>query len=261
MELKCTIYEKEKNIATITINRPDKRNALNRESREDLIQILEDVRSDKNIRVLILTGAGEKAFISGSDITELKELSPLQMQEFMTTIGQQLYTDFENLDIPLIAKINGFCLGAGLELAMCCDLRIASVNAKLGQPELNLGILPGGGGTQRLPRLVGVGKAKELIYSGDLIDAKEAERIGLVNKVVPLDKLDETAKELAGKITSKSPITIKLAKKAINKGMQAPLDVGLGYEVGAQCLSFSTEDHLEGLNAFLEKRPAKFTGK
>ena len=178
MELKCTIYKKEKNIATITINRPDKRNALNRESREDLIQILEDVRSDKNIRVLILTGAGEKAFISGSDITELKELSPLQMQEFMTTIGQQLYTDFENLDIPLIAKINGFCLGAGLELAMCCDLRIASENAKLGQPELNLGILPGGGGTQRLPRLVGVGKAKELIYSGDLIDAKEEERIG-----------------------------------------------------------------------------------
>jgi len=261
MELKCTIYEKEENIATITINRPDKRNALNKESREELIQILEDVRLDKNIRVLILAGAGEKAFISGSDINELKELSPLQMQEFMATIGQQLYTDFENLDIPLIAKINGFCLGAGLELAMCCDLRIASENAKLGQPELNLGILPGGGGTQRLPRLVGVGKAKELIYTGDLIDAKEAERIGLVNKVVPLDKLDEATKELADKITAKSPITIKLAKKAINKGMQAPLDVGLGYEVGVQCLSFSTEDHLEGLNAFLEKRPAKFTGK
>ncbi len=261
MELKCVIYKKEEGIATLTINRSEVRNALNRQVRKELLQILQEVRTDKDIRVLILTGAGDKAFISGSDITELRELSPLQMQEFMATIGQQLYTDFENLEMPLIARINGFCLGAGLELAMSCDLRVASENARFGQPEINLGIIPGGGGTQRLPRLVGLAKAKELIYSGDLIDAKEAERIGLVNKVVPFDKLDEAVKDLTRKIASKSPIAIKLAKKAINKGMQASLDVGLACEVGAQCLCFSSEDHLEGLNAFLEKRTPKFTGK
>lgn len=261
MELKCVTYKKEEGIATVTINRPEVRNALNRLTRKELLQILQEVRTDKDISVLILTGAGDKAFISGSDITELRELSPLQMQEFMATIGQQLYTDFENLEMPSIARINGFCLGAGLELAMCCDLRVASENARFGQPEVNLGIIPSGGGTQRLPRLVGLAKAKELIYTGDLIDAKEAERIGLVNKVVPLDKLDETVKDLARKIVGKSPIIIKIAKKAINKGMQASLDVGLAYEAGAQCLCFTTKDHTEGLNAFLEKRPPKFTGE
>jgi len=261
MDLKYTIYQKEENIATITINRPDKRNALNRGTRRELRSILEDVVADKSLRVLIITGAGDKSFISGSDISELKELSPLGMQEFMATLGQQLYTDFENLDIPVIAMINGFALGAGLELAMACDLRIASENARFGQPEVLLGIIPGGGGTQRLPRLVGMTKAKELIYTGDLIDVREAERIGLVNKVVPLDKLEETTKELARKIASKSPVTIKIAKAAMNKGIQATLDIGLAYEAAAECLCFTSEDHMEGFNAFLEKRAAKFQGK
>jgi len=261
MNLRCTLYQKEDCIATITINRPDKRNALNRETRQELRSILEDVIADKSLRCLIITGAGDKAFISGSDINELKEFSPLGLKEFMATLGQQLYTDFENLDIPVIAMINGAALGAGLELAMTCDLRIAAENARFGQPEVLLGIIPSGGGTQRLPKLVGVTKAKELIYTGDLIDAWEAERIGLVNKVVPLNKLEETTKELASKIASKSPITVKAAKLAVNKGIQAPLDIGLAYEAAIQCLCFTSEDHIEGLNAFLEKREAKFKGK
>ena len=261
MNLKCTIYQKENGIATITINRPDRRNALNREARKELRSILEDVTADKSIRVVIITGAGDRSFISGSDINELRELSPLEMQEFMSTLGQQLYTDFEKLDIPVIAMINGSALGAGLELAMACDIRIASENARFGQPEVLLGIIPGGEGTQRLPRLVGMTKAKELVYTGDLIDAREAERIGLLNKVVPLDKLEETTKELASKIASKSPVTIKMAKMAMNKGIQAPLDIALAYEAAAECLCFTTEDHREGFDAFLEKREAKFKGK
>jgi enoyl-CoA hydratase len=261
MDLRCTLYQKEGSIATITINRPDKRNALNRETRRELRSILDDVAADKELKCLIVTGAGDKAFISGSDINELREYSPLELNEFMATLGQQLYNSFENLEIPVLAMINGAALGAGLEIAMTCDLRIAAENAKFGQPEIFLGIIPSGGGTQRLPRLVGMTKAKELIYTGDLIDAREAERIGLVNKVVPLDKLKETTKELAAKIVSKSPITIKAAKLAMNKGTQFPLDIGLAYEAAIQCLCFTSEDHLEGLNAFLEKREAKFKGK
>ncbi|MFC2045406.1 enoyl-CoA hydratase/isomerase family protein [Chloroflexota bacterium] len=261
MDLRCTLYQKEDSIATITINRPDKRNALNRETRRELRRILDDVVADKNLRCLIITGAGDKAFISGSDINELKEYSPIELKEFMATLGQQLYTDFENLDIPVIAMINGAALGAGLELAMTCDLRIAAENARFGQPEILLGIIPSGGGTQRLPRLVGMTKAKELIYTGDFIDAWEAERIGLVNKVVPLNELEETTKQLASKIVNKSPVTIKAAKLVMNKGTQSPLDIGLAYEAAIQCLCFTSEDYLEGLNAFLEKREAKFKGK
>lgn len=261
MELKNTIYTKEEGIATIVINRPDKANAVNRDTRRELRSILEDIKADSSIRVLIVTGAGDKFFMSGSDLTDLKELSPLDMYNFMTTIGQQLYTDFESLDIPVIAMVNGLAYGLGTEFALACDIRIASENARFGQPEISLGFIPGGGGTQRLAKLVGIGRAKELIYTGGTIDAKEAERIGLVNKVVPKDKLEETVKELAQKIASKSPVAIKIAKKAMNKGTQAGLDVGLALEVLAECLCFTTEDHKEGITAFLEKRAPKFTGK
>ncbi|HEX76807.1 MAG TPA: crotonase [Dehalococcoidia bacterium] len=258
MDLQNTIFEREDNIAIITVNRPDKRNALNKDVRRELRAILEEVKADPRIKVLVITGAGDKAFIAGSDIAELKEMSPLDFHRFAATLGQQLYTDFENLEIPVIAMINGFALGAGLELAMACDIRVAAEGARLGQPEILLGIIPAGGGTQRLTRLVGAGKARELIYTGDMIDAAEAERIGLVNKVVPAAELRPTVMELARKIASRSGVAIRLAKKAINKGANGPLELGLAYEAAMQCLAFTSEDHAEGLGAFLEKRQPEF---
>lgn len=261
MNFKNILFEKTEGIATITINRPEKRNALNKETRLELREILEELKRDQEIRVAILTGAGDKAFISGADISELREMTPLDMYNFLTTLGQQLYTDFENLDIPVIAMINGFCLGGGCELAIACDIRIAADTAKFGLPEAILGIIPGGGATQRLPRLIGIGKTKELIFTGNLIDAKEAERIGLVNKVVPLEKLKEEVTNLAKNIVEKSPIALRMAKKAINRNTESTLDMGLVYEQMVQCLCFSTEDRKEGMNAFFEKRKPIFYGK
>jgi enoyl-CoA hydratase len=261
MSFKNILFEKAEGIATIAINRPEKRNALNRETRLELREILAELKTDTDIRVAILTGAGDKAFISGSDIGELKEMTALEMYNFMSTLAQQLYTDFGNLDIPVIAMINGFCLGGGCELAIACDIRIAADTAKFGQPEVLLGIIPGGGATQRLPRVIGAAKAKELIFTGSLIDAKEAERIGLVNKVVPCERLKEEVMNLAKNIAEKSPITIRLAKKAINKSNESTLDMGLAYEAMVECLCFSTEDRKEGMNAFFEKRKPVFSGK
>lgn len=258
MELKHTLFEKEGNVAVITVNRPDKRNALNKDVRLELRAILEEVKADPRIKVLVVTGVGDKAFIAGSDIGQLKEMNPLDYAQYSATLGQQLYTDFENLDIPVIAMINGFALGAGLELALACDIRIAAEGAKLGLPEILLGIIPGGGGTQRLSRLVGAGRAKEMIYTGDLIAAAEAERIGLVNRVVPASELRSTVMALAQKIASRSKVAMKLAKKAINKGAGCTLEQGLDYESALQCLAFTSEDHTEGLGAFLEKRPPQF---
>ena len=260
MEFKNIIYAKEKGIARITINRPEVRNALNRATRSELSYAIEEIEKDKDIRVVIITGAGDKAFISGADITEFKEATPITIQEYTSTLGQELYNRIEDISIPVIAMINGFCLGGGLELAMCCDIRIASENAKFGQPEIKVGFIPGGGGTQRLPRLVGWGKAKELIYTGQIIDAVEAERIGLVEKVVPQDKLEEEVNQLAESITSKSPLIIKLAKKTINRGMYTDLAAGLNCERLTFALCFATEDRKEGINAFLEKRSPEFKG-
>ena len=172
-----------------------------------------------------------------------------------------LFADIENARVPFIAMISGYCLGGGCELAMCCDIRIASENARFGQPEINIGIFPGAGGTQRLPRLIGWGRAKELVYTGKMIDAGEAERVGLVNRVVPQDQLEETVNELAETIASKSPVTISLIKKTMNRGMYSDLAAGLDCEKTNFCLCFTTEDHLEGINAFLEKRPPEFKGK
>ena len=261
MSFENIIYGKEKGIARITINRPEKRNALNQAVRLELQQALRDIEEDDNIRVAIVTGAGDKAFIGGADITELKEMTPIACEARASTLGQQLYTDIENLRVPVIAMINGFCLGGGCEIAMCCDIRVASENARLGQPEINIGIFPGGGGTQRLPRLVGWGKAKELLYTGRIIDAAEAERIGLVDKVVPPDELESTVTELAETIASKSPVIIRLLKKAITRGMYSNLPDGLAYDKSTFSLCFATEDHYEGITAFLEKRQPEFKGK
>ena len=261
MEFKSIIYAKEKGIAKITINRPEARNTLNTTVRQDIKNAIQDVERDKGIKVAIITGVGEKAFISGADIADLKEMNPVSIEEHASTIGQQLYTDIENLRVPVIARINGFCLGGGCELAMACDIRIASENARFGQPEINIGIFPGGGGTQRLPRLVGWGRAKELIYTGRIIDAAEAERIGLADKVVPLDKLDEAVNELAETIASKSPLIISLIKKVINRGMYADLAAGLSCEKANFSLCFATKDHEEGIIAFLEKRKPEFKGE
>lgn len=261
MEFKNLLYTKENSIAKVAINRPDVRNALNLATRRELREVLRDIESDENVRVLIITGAGDKAFIGGADVSELKQLNPVAAEAYASTLGAQLYADIENLRVPVIAMINGFCLGGGCELAMCCDIRIASETAKLGQPEINLGIFPGGGGTQRLPRLVGWGRAKELMFTGRLVDAAEAGRIGLVDKVVPPDKLDSTVKEIADAIASKSPLIMKLLKKSINKGMYSDMGAGLGYEKANWSLCFGTADSMEGLSAFLEKRKAEFKGK
>jgi len=261
MNLDNVTYEVKEDIGTITINRPQKKNALNRATRMELRKLLEEIRSSKELRILIITGAGQDAFIAGADIPEMKEMNQWDMMDNLSTLSQQLYTDFGNLEIPVIAMINGYCFGGGLELALACDIRIASEDASFGQPEIRLGIMPGGGATQRLPGLVGPAIAKELMFTGRIIDAQEALRIGLVNRVVPKDKLKEAIWELARDIAKKSPIALKLIKRSVNRGGQAPSDVGLAYEALAECLCFTTEDHEEGLSAFLEKRKPNFRGK
>jgi enoyl-CoA hydratase len=263
MEFQNIIYTKDgdKKTAKITINRPEVRNALNRAARREIWIAMEDLEKDENVRVLIITGVGDKAFISGMDITELTTATPVEIEEFVCTLGQQLYQDLENLDIPLIAMINGYCLAGGGELAMACDIRIASEKAKFGFPEINVGIFPGGGATQRLPRLIGVGKAKELMYNGMMIDAVEAERIGFVNRVVPHDKPEETVDQIAEAIVNKSPIIIKYLKKATTRGMYTDLAASLAFEKTQWALCFATEDHHEGISAFLQKRKPEFKGK
>ena len=263
MEFQNIIYtkEKDKKTAKIAINRPEVRNALNKAARREIRIAMEDLKKDENVRALIITGAGDKAFMSGMDITELATASPVEIEESVSTLGQQLYQDLENLDIPLIAMINGYCLAGGGELALACDIRIGSEMAKFGFPEINVGIFPGGGATQRLPRLIGAGWAKELMYTGRMIDAAEAERIGFVNRVVPHDKLEETVNEIAEAIVSKSPIIIKYLRKAITRGMYTNLAAGLAFEKTQWALCFATEDHNEGISAFLNKKKPEFKGR
>ncbi|MCL1941352.1 MAG: enoyl-CoA hydratase-related protein [Synergistaceae bacterium] len=252
------LTEKNGYIGTITVNRPDVRNALNKEAWLELRGAFTALDRDDEIRAIILTGAGEKAFIAGADLTVLKTRSSV---ETFYGVNQQIVTDIEMVSKPTIAMINGYCLGGGLEVAMACDIRIASDDAKLGQTELNVGILPGCGGTQRLARYVGLGKAKELIFTGKLISAQEAEQLGLVNCVVPKSELLAKTLEMVQAIAAKSPIIVKIAKLVINRGAESDLASGLQAELLAQSLAFSTEDHLEGINAFLEKREPKFNGK
>jgi enoyl-CoA hydratase len=249
------ICEKEENIAIITFNRPDAMNALNNQTRAEFREAIATVAADDQIKVVILTGNG-KAFVAGSDIKEFNQTTPYVAHN-INRLGEMV----EKLEKPVIAAVNGFCLGGGNEIAMGCDIIIASDKARFGQTEINIGIIPGGGGTQRLPRLIGVCRAKELIYTGDIIGADEAYRLGLVNRVVPPDQLMPTAKELAKKIAAKSAAALRLAKTAINRGMQTNLESGLKYEYELYSLALSLEDKTEGVNAFLEKRAAKFIGR
>lgn len=255
MTLESIIFEKDEGIAIITFNRPEVMNALNNQTRAEFGNVMSAVSADAEVTVVILTGTG-KAFVAGSDIKELSQTTPFSAHN-ITRLGSLV----ENLEKPVIAAVNGFCLGGGCEIAMACDLIIASDKARFGLPEINLGLIPGGGGTQRLPRLVGSCRAKELIFTGDVIGADEAERIGLVNRVVPADELMTTAKEMAKRIASKSQAALRLAKQAINKGMQTSLEAGLDYEREMYSLALTLEDKEEGVAAFIEKRKPRFKGR
>ncbi len=260
MSFKNIIYEKKDNIAIITINRPHVLNALNRDTLLEMLSALTDVEKDPNIRALVITGAGDKAFCAGADVKEFKDKPLVELLEFME-LGHKVCTMIENLSKPVIAAVNGYALGGGLELAIACDFIIASTNAKLGQPEINLGIMPGWGATQRLVRLIGLRKAKELILLGEMISAEEALQIGLVNKVVPLERLKDEAFKLAKKLIEKSPIALKFAKHAINAALKTTLPEGLDYERMSFIALYSSEDAQEGIKAFLEKRKPVWKGR
>ena len=253
------LVERRDRVAIITINRPEKRNALNIQTRAEGAAVLDELRDDDSIRVVIFTGAGDKAFIAGADIAEFAERTSLQQRAIMLERG--LFNAIDTFPKPVIAMVNGYCLGGGCELALACDIRIASDTASFGQPEINLGIIPGGGGTQRLPRLVGEGKAMEMILSGEIINAQEAFRCGLVNQVVPADHLEPKTMEVANRIAEKSPIALRLAKEAVKLASRSNLDEGLRREVDLFALCFSSEDKDEGVKAFLEKRKPDFKGK
>lgn len=253
------LLERRDRVAIITINRPEKRNALNIQTREEGARMLEELRDDDSVGVVVFTGAGDKAFIAGADIAEFAGRTALTQREVM--MGRSLFTAFDTFPKPIIAMINGYCLGGGCELALACDIRIASETASFGQPEINLGIIPGGGGTQRLTRLVGEGKAMELILTGDIINAQTAYNLGLVNAVVPAADLEAKTMEMANRIAEKSPVALRLAKEAVKLASRSNLDEGLRREVDLFALCFSSEDKDEGVSAFLEKRKPAFKGK
>jgi enoyl-CoA hydratase len=254
------LFEKDGHLATLTIDRPKMRNALNDDTVEEIADAVAQVEADPKLRVLIVTGSGEKAFVAGADINELKIRDTI-IGRVVTKRRQQVLSMIEELPIPSIAAINGFAMGAGLELAMACSMRIAAQNAKLGQPEVKLGIIPGAGGTQRLPRLVGMGRAMELILTGDAIDAEEAHRIGLVNRVVAPEALMETTRALANTLAERPKLAVQYAKEAVLRHGDGSLAEGLAHESYLHALSCGTEDKAEGVAAFLEKRKAEFKGR
>ncbi len=259
MALETIIFEKRENIAYITFNRPEVLNAISTQLLTDLRQAIDEIERDKEIRVVIITGAG-RAFMAGADISQLAKMNPLEVNEWNHRIIEY-FGALEKLKQPVIAAINGFALGGGLEVALCCDIRITAENAKLGQPEVSLGIIPGGGGTPRLPRTVGRAKAMEMLLTGDMIDAQEAYRIGLVNKVVPEGEALKAAEEMAARILKRGPLATMLVKDAVVIGKDLPLDAAIEYAHKNLTLCFASEDTKEGLSAFLEKRPPKWKGK
>ena len=260
MEFKYIIYEKSEGVATITINRPEALNAFSAEVVSEILQAIEDVKADESVRVVVLTGAGERAFSAGADIKAMKGMNALKARE-LSQMGERLCSALENLEKPVIAAINGYALGGGLEVAMACDIRLASDNARMGQTEINIGLIPGWGGTQRLTRLIGATKAKELIFTGKMIDAKTAEQLGLVNMVVPQDKFRETVRQFALELAQKAPVALKVAKALINKGAEISLDAAIALEREGFGVVASTEDLQEGVSAFIEKRKPVFNGK
>lgn len=252
MAYKFLIVEFDMRVGIITINRPDVLNAVNVETILELEQAIKECNDKLDVCVIVLTGQG-KSFVSGSDIYRLNEMGEAQAREYSTT-GQRVLTVIENSEKPVIAAVNGFALGSGCEIAMACDIRIASEKAKFGQPEVKLGLIPGHAGTQRLSRIVGIGKAKELILTGDLIDAQEAYRIGLADRVVAPDMLLEEAKTIAGKIADAGPNAVRTAKDVINRGFDVDLSTGQEYEMEAFSKLFKTDEAHEGMKAFMEKR-------
>jgi len=260
MSYENILYEVRDQIARITVNRPQVLNALNRATVEELDRAVDAARADSGVRALIITGAGEKSFVAGADINELAKQSPVEGKEY-SLFGQAAFHKLETMGKPSIAAINGFALGGGCELALCCSIRIASKNARLGQPEVKLGLLPGYGGTQRLARLCGKGVAHELLLSGEMIPADEALRVGLVNHVVELPELIPAAEKIAQKIVANAPLAVKYAMEAVEHGMEMTQEEGLFLEATLFGLCCATEDMREGTKAFLEKRPAKFQGR
>jgi enoyl-CoA hydratase len=254
------LYEKKDGIAYITFNRPKVLNVLNRQTIEELHHILLDVRHDESVRVLILTGAGEKSFVAGADISELAQQTPVNGKEF-SLYGQSVFHLLETMGKPSICAINGFALGGGCELALTCTIRIASKTAKLGQPEVKLGIIPGYGGSQRLARLCGKGAAHELCLTGEMISAEEALRIGLVNHIYEPAELIPAAEAIAKKIITNGPLAVKFAMEAVERGVEMPLEEGLFLEATLFGIACATEDMREGTKAFLEKRQAQFKGR
>lgn len=260
MPYETLLYEKRQGIGYVTVNRPDKLNALNRRVMEELLDCFQAIQKDEEVRAVIMTGAGEKAFVAGADINELAVQTPVEGKE-TSLRGQKVLDLIENLGKPVIAAINGYALGGGCEIAMACTLRIAAENARLGQPEVKLGIIPGYAGTQRLARLVGKGRGFEIILTGDPLGAQEAYRIGLVNQVVPQAELLGAAEKLAQKIMANAPLAIKFALEAVNHGLEMSEAEGQFLEATLFGLCCTTADMKEGTRAFLEKRPAKFVGK
>src|SRR5712672_3180404 len=260
LTLANVLYEKKGAIAYVTVNRPKVLNALNTPTWKDLRTAFEDARDDTAIRGVILTGAGNKAFVAGADISELAHVAAFEAEQ-SSRFGQEVLDVIENLGKPVVAAVNGFALGGGCETAMACTIRIAADSAKFGQPEVTLGLIPGGAGTQRLPRLVGKGRALQIILSGEMIDAQEAYRIGLVNEDVPAADLFPRAQAILKQITSNAPIAIKLALEAANKGVETSQAEGFALEASYFGICAATEDKKEGTSAFLEKRTPQFHGR
>ncbi|MBS7647315.1 enoyl-CoA hydratase/isomerase family protein [Candidatus Bathyarchaeota archaeon] len=252
--------EREENVLWLILNRPHRLNAFNDVLMEELADALDTAEKDQSIRCVVITGEGDRAFSAGADITMFPKVTPVKAEEF-SRMGQKVFSKIEEMSKPVIAAINGFALGGGLELALACDFRIAAEHAELGSPEITLGLIPGWGGTQRLVRIVGLAKAKEMVMLGTRLKAEEALKIGLVHKVVHYEDLRSEARQLAKKLCEGPPIALKYAKYALNFGTQVPLEAGLHIESALMALTFSTEDIKEGIEAFMSRRKAEFKGK
>ncbi|MCL6638144.1 MAG: enoyl-CoA hydratase/isomerase family protein [Firmicutes bacterium] len=254
------LVETDGGIALVTINRPKVLNALNVETLQELGAAMEELDKNAAVKAVVLTGAGDKAFVAGADIAYMNPLNPIQAKEF-SRLGQSVFSRIENLSKPVIAAVNGFALGGGCELAMACDIRVASEKARFGQPEVGLGVIAGFGGTQRLARLVNPGIAKEILFTGDMYDAQAALKMGLVNHVVPAGELLDFCKAMAGRIAAKGPVAVRLTKEAVNQGLEMDLEKAFALEADLFGLCFATADQKEGMGAFLEKRKAVFKGE
>lgn len=260
MDFTNIVFEKKGGLAKITLNRPDVLNALDPKTLEEIGAACDDIENDISVRVAVITANG-RAFCTGADLTGIASIPPDKPRDYFLRLWNKVFSAIENLSVPVIAAVNGMAYAGGLELVMVCDLAIASEGAKLSDQHANRGLVPGGGASQRLPRLIGVRRAKELLYTGDRITPAEAERLGLVNKVVPADKLEEATDELVSKLLSKSPMALKAVKKLVNRGMESSLDAGLEMEMLAMTAHGTTEDFAEGVKSFLEGRQAEFPGR